>query len=239
MSVYDGKRPYRNPEPWPEGRVPTNNLERLIASAPRPPTVETPAPIINKVPIDTAPTAEPMSAHEAIDLLRDALEHYSRLAPNTITAREALRLTSNIAPSTAPTMDERADDPGVNIKTWKERLFEQQPELRAQYHADCGALDEIGCWIKDEEIADLRAALAAKPATREVALDAPLYSTRQNARRYQALVGAAHAHCTGAKKTPEQQAVHDAIKHLGEKHGIELLGAAIDAAIAAEHEDQP
>ena len=33
----------------------------------------------------------------AVDLLRDALEHYNRLAPNTITAREALRMTSGIA----------------------------------------------------------------------------------------------------------------------------------------------
>jgi hypothetical protein len=73
-------------------------------------------------------------------------------------------LKSKDMPSTAPTVDERADDPGANIKTWKERLFEQQPELRAQYHEDSGALDEIGCWIKDEEIADLRVALASRPA---------------------------------------------------------------------------
>jgi hypothetical protein len=33
MSVFDGNTPRRNVEPWPEDRVPTNNLERLIASA--------------------------------------------------------------------------------------------------------------------------------------------------------------------------------------------------------------
>lgn len=47
---------------------------------------------------DTAPVGK----DEAIDLLRDALEHYDRLAPNTITAREALRMTAHLAPGTAP-----------------------------------------------------------------------------------------------------------------------------------------
>lgn len=44
MSVCDGRPPRPNPEPWPEGRVPTNNLERLIASAPRPPEKPPAAP---------------------------------------------------------------------------------------------------------------------------------------------------------------------------------------------------
>jgi hypothetical protein len=33
VSVFDGNTPRRDVEPWPEDRVPTNNLERLIASA--------------------------------------------------------------------------------------------------------------------------------------------------------------------------------------------------------------
>lgn len=33
MSVFDGNKPRRSVELWPEDRVPTNNLERLIASA--------------------------------------------------------------------------------------------------------------------------------------------------------------------------------------------------------------
>ena len=47
------------------------------------------------------------------------------------------------------------------IKTWLERLYSERPELRGQYPEDGGALDEIGCWAKDEEIEDLRAALAS------------------------------------------------------------------------------
>jgi hypothetical protein len=46
------------------------------------------------------------------------------------------------------------------IKTWRERLFDDQPELRNKYPEDCGALDEIGCWHKDDEIAELREYLA-------------------------------------------------------------------------------
>lgn len=45
-----------------------------------------------------APASTVMGKAEAIDLLRDALEHYQRLAPGTITAREALRLTAHLAP---------------------------------------------------------------------------------------------------------------------------------------------
>ncbi|WP_306393449.1 hypothetical protein [Telluria beijingensis] len=41
-----------------------------------------------------------MGKDEAIDLLRDALQHYHRLAPKTITAREALRLTAHLAVAT-------------------------------------------------------------------------------------------------------------------------------------------
>lgn len=44
------------------------------------------------------PVSTVMGKDEAIDLLRDALEHYQRLAPETITAREALRLTAHLAP---------------------------------------------------------------------------------------------------------------------------------------------
>jgi len=46
------------------------------------------------------PSGTTMGKDEAIDLLRDALQHYHRLAPKTITAREALRLTAHLA---APT----------------------------------------------------------------------------------------------------------------------------------------
>jgi hypothetical protein len=90
---------------------------------------------------DTAP----MGKDEAIDLLRDALEHYQRLAPGTVTAREALRLTAHVAPSTAP-----------EVKTWQERLN------------DSGQWPVSSSWIKaahmEAEIADLRAALASRPA---------------------------------------------------------------------------
>jgi hypothetical protein len=49
--------------------------------------------------IDARSESASMTMDEAIDLLRDALEHYNHLAPNTITAREALRLTANITDS--------------------------------------------------------------------------------------------------------------------------------------------
>jgi hypothetical protein len=51
-----------------------------------------------------AECAAPMPAHEAVELLRDALEHYNRLAPNTVTAREALRLTANVV-AASPALD--------------------------------------------------------------------------------------------------------------------------------------
>jgi len=61
---------------------------------------------------DTAP----MDKDEAIDLLRDALEHYQRLAPGTITAREALRMTAYLVPSAAPEAD-----PEKDFSDWMER----------------------------------------------------------------------------------------------------------------------
>ena len=56
----------------------------------------------------------PIGKDEAIDLLRDAVQWFDRLSPNTLTAREVLRLTAHLArtappsPSTAPEVDERA-----------------------------------------------------------------------------------------------------------------------------------
>lgn len=55
--------------------------------------------------------------------------------------------------------------------------------------------------------------------------------------RYRALIEAAHAYITGKPMTPQQMAVHDAIKMLGVKTGTAALDHAIDAAIAATKED--
>lgn len=55
----------------------------------------------------------------------------------------------------------------------------------------------------------------------------------KDAARYRALVEAAHAHITGKPMTPQQAAVHDAVKQLGYRTGVDDLGNAIDAAIAA------
>ena len=48
MSVYDGRPPRRNPDPWPADRVPTNNLERLLASVPQAPA-KAPKPEVPRV----------------------------------------------------------------------------------------------------------------------------------------------------------------------------------------------
>lgn len=46
----------------------------------------------------------------------------------------------------------------LGIKTWRERLFEEQPQWLA-YPADGGAVWEVGNSYKDDEIDDLREAL--------------------------------------------------------------------------------
>jgi len=100
---------------------------------------------------DTAP----MGKDEAIDLLRDALEHYQRLAPDTITAREALRMTAHLAPSTAPTKDHVVRDVVNRLRdtalefhahgSLRERLArELEPLLAASHPAD---VDDERQWV--------------------------------------------------------------------------------------------
>jgi hypothetical protein len=159
---------------------------------------------------------------------------------------ELSRRASPPSPSTAPT---------VEVDELPESTIEQIGRKHGCYLAADGewVFSPLEFIRAGQEIA--RAALAAKPATQEAASSEPaqqemivfggwrmgrtyLAQLERSARRYDALVGAAHAHCTGAEKTSEQQAVHDAVKHLGEKHGIELLGAAIDAALLSTQKDQ-
>jgi len=115
---------------------------------------------------DTAP----MGKDEAIDLLRDALEHYQRLAPDTITAREALRMTEHLAPSTAPEgtvtdygtpVDERAAfEKAINAQ----RFFPR--ELDFSRGRSPGGRDEyVNSHIESNWNGwKLRAALASRPA---------------------------------------------------------------------------
>lgn len=50
-----------------------------------------------------------------------------------------------------------------NIKTWRERLFEEQPQWR-EWPAEGGAVWEAGNSYKDDEIDDLREALECAEA---------------------------------------------------------------------------
>lgn len=122
---------------------------------------------------DTAP----MGKDEAIDLLRDALEHYQWLAPNTITGPEALRLTAHLAPSTAPEACQmckgtgRMDSGGV--MPWGEQvtvpcLCRDDDQAVKKIHVAPAWTGERGKGYKDgwndciDEFA--RAALASRPA---------------------------------------------------------------------------
>jgi hypothetical protein len=111
----------------------------------------------------TTPTgteAGDLNKHESV--LRELLMCFASWEPQVrvlgnVRADDAFNAINDaLARRAAPATTDSAS--GVDaIKTWKDRLFEDQPDLREKWPHDSGALDEIGCWIKDDEIDDLRA----------------------------------------------------------------------------------
>lgn len=87
-------------------------------------------------------------------------EHRSSAPGKRIEVADSLvaYIDSRPRPATprAPSDTQGAD----GIPTWLERLYAAQPELKGRYPEGSGALDELGWHHKDEEIEDLRAALA-------------------------------------------------------------------------------
>jgi len=102
---------------------------------------------------DTAP----MGKDEAIDLLRDALEHYDGLAPNTITAREALRITEHLAPSAAPEVDVRYE-----FERWMSQRGDSAVYIGDGLYSSGAVSDQAEAFAAGVESG--RAALASRPA---------------------------------------------------------------------------
>ncbi|MGZ3349638.1 MAG: hypothetical protein ACXU89_11905 [Xanthobacteraceae bacterium] len=102
-----------------------------------------------------------MNAQEAIDLLRDALEHYNQLAPNTVTAREALRLTANVESNTAPTVE-------VDERTAFEAYMTDHGMICQRVGESYHSNEAHNMWMAWRASAR-RAALASKPPAREAA----------------------------------------------------------------------
>ena len=84
------------------------------------------------------------------------LDLIAACGPVAVLSLIALARRAALANQPAPTVPA-----GDAIKSWKERLFEHQPDARKY---PTGVVHELGAAYKDAEIADLRAALAHQPA---------------------------------------------------------------------------